>query len=155
MPNGHHNAPSAVRRAFTIPTTMPHGTLQQIPGGLIFVSAGTDETCEASRSLGFYTALSLGPTTHAATLFSQEELEPKGDEQVTVDEQPAVAEGAKVTIRFTLMVPETRQSIPNNVSEYTPGENEINSCSRRRVNGDEARGAQAGRITARGGFWTV
>ena len=40
-------------------------------------------------------------------------------------EPAAVAEGAKVTIAFTLTVPETHQTIPDNVSEYTPGENEI------------------------------
>ena len=39
--------------------------------------------------------------------------------------QAAVADGTKVTIAFSLMVPETRQTIPDNVTEYIPGEEEI------------------------------
>jgi FKBP-type peptidyl-prolyl cis-trans isomerase (trigger factor) len=70
-------------------------------------------------------ALSLGTATHAATFSSQEDQAYKGDEQGMAAEQAAVAEGSKVTIAFTLTVPETRQTIPNNVSEYTPGKHEI------------------------------
>jgi FKBP-type peptidyl-prolyl cis-trans isomerase 2 len=44
---------------------------------------------------------------------------------VVPTDQAAVADGAKVTIAFTLMVLETHQRIPDNVSEYTAGEEEI------------------------------
>jgi FKBP-type peptidyl-prolyl cis-trans isomerase 2 len=67
-------------------------------------------------------ALSLG-TAHAATFSSQ--AGPNGDEEVAPTEQAEVVDGAEVTIAFTLMVPETHQRIPDNVSEYTAGEGEI------------------------------
>lgn len=68
-------------------------------------------------------ALSLGAAAQAATLSSQASL--NGDEEVMPTAQEAVVDGAKVTIAFTLMVSETRQSILDNVGEYTAGENEI------------------------------
>jgi FKBP-type peptidyl-prolyl cis-trans isomerase SlyD len=68
-------------------------------------------------------ALSLG-TAHAATFSS--EAGRNGDEKVVPTEQAkVVVDGAEVTIAFTLMVPETHQRIPDNVSEYTAGEGEI------------------------------
>jgi len=36
-----------------------------------------------------------------------------------------VAEGAKVTIMFTISVPESHLVIPDNVSEYVPGQNQL------------------------------
>jgi FKBP-type peptidyl-prolyl cis-trans isomerase 2 len=64
-------------------------------------------------------ALCFGTAAHAATLPSQ------GEQHITRAEQAAVADGTKVTIAFSLMVPETQQTIPDNVSEYIPGEEEI------------------------------
>jgi FKBP-type peptidyl-prolyl cis-trans isomerase 2 len=36
-----------------------------------------------------------------------------------------VDEGAKVTIAFTIFVPESNEVIPNNVGEYAPGEHQL------------------------------
>jgi FKBP-type peptidyl-prolyl cis-trans isomerase 2 len=66
--------------------------------------------------------LSFG-TAHAAMFSSQ--AGPNGDEKMGTNEQAEVVDGANVTIAFTLMVPETHQRIPDNVSEYTAGEDEI------------------------------
>ncbi len=67
-------------------------------------------------------ALSLG-TAHAATFSS--DVGRNGDEKGVPTEQAEVVDGAEVTIAFTLMVPETHQRIPDNVSEYTAGEGQI------------------------------
>lgn len=72
----------------------------------------------------FVLALALGiGTAHAATLPSQ--AGPIGEQRNMPAEQPAVAEGTKVTIAFSLTVPETQQTIPDNVSEYITGKDEL------------------------------
>ena len=69
-------------------------------------------------------ALGLGiGTANAATLPSQ--AGPIGEQRIMPAEEPMVADGTKVTIAFSLMVPETQQTIPDNVSEYIPGEGEL------------------------------
>lgn len=77
---------------------------------------------KAVATLVLILALSFG-TAHAAMFSSQ--AGPNGDEKMMPNDQAAVVDGANVTIAFTLMVPETHQRIPDNVSEYTAGEDEI------------------------------
>ncbi len=36
-----------------------------------------------------------------------------------------ITDGAKVTIAFTITVPETRVVVPNNVSQYVPGQRQL------------------------------
>lgn len=61
---------------------------------------------------------------HAATL-SADERALDGNRQAGMKDQAAVNEGSKVTIAFTITVPETREVIPHNVSEYAPGQHQL------------------------------
>ena len=75
-----------------------------------------------AEALVLILALSFS-TGHAAPFSSH--AGPTGDDMGMPTEQEAVVDGVKVTTAFTLMVPETHQRIPDNVSEYTAGEDEI------------------------------
>jgi FKBP-type peptidyl-prolyl cis-trans isomerase 2 len=44
---------------------------------------------------------------------------------VRAESNPPVAEGAVVLIEFTITVPESRMIIPNNVSQFVPGQHEV------------------------------
>ena len=46
-----------------------------------------------------------------------------------------ITEGAKVTIAFTITVPETRVVVPNNVSEYVPGQRQLIPALEQALNG--------------------
>ena len=46
-------------------------------------------------------------------------------EQRQPGDQPTVNEHANVTIAFTIRVPENNEVIPNNISEYKPGQHEL------------------------------
>ncbi|MER3424852.1 MAG: hypothetical protein C4293_18160 [Nitrospiraceae bacterium] len=41
------------------------------------------------------------------------------------EDQGTITEGSKVTIAFTLMIPEEQEVIPNNVSEYVHGKDQV------------------------------
>jgi FKBP-type peptidyl-prolyl cis-trans isomerase 2 len=67
--------------------------------------------------------LSLGTAAHAATLSSDfsDQAAPKEE----AGNQAAVIEGAKVTIAFTIAIPDANEIITGNVSEYVAGENQV------------------------------
>lgn len=56
-----------------------------------------------------------------------DELQPPGSSEHATAESGAatVDDGAKVTIAFTIFVPESNEVIPNNVGEYAPGEHQL------------------------------
>jgi len=75
-------------------------------------------------------ALALGIGTAQADELRPERLAPDISDQVTIDKDATndatvVDEGAKVTIAFTIFVPESNEMIPNNVGEYAPGKHQL------------------------------
>ncbi len=75
-------------------------------------------------ALALTLALTMGTIGHAAALAANERaLDGKG--QAVMKDQVAVNAGSKVTIAFTITVPETREVIPQNVSEYAPGQHQL------------------------------
>ncbi|MGH7230898.1 MAG: FKBP-type peptidyl-prolyl cis-trans isomerase [Nitrospiraceae bacterium] len=71
-------------------------------------------------ALAFALVLTVGITAHAA-MVAPDESAP----QEEAGDQPSVTEGAKVTIAFTIAIPEVNEVITGNVSEYVAGEDEV------------------------------
>jgi FKBP-type peptidyl-prolyl cis-trans isomerase 2 len=70
-------------------------------------------------------ALALGLGTAQADVLQSQRLSPDISGQASADNDATVDEGAKVTIAFTIFVPESNEMIPNNVGEYAPGEHQL------------------------------
>jgi len=69
--------------------------------------------------------LALGLGTARANEVATDPSGGSGQPMAEPDAATVVDEGAKVTIAFTIFVPESNEVIPNNVGEYAPGTHQL------------------------------
>jgi FKBP-type peptidyl-prolyl cis-trans isomerase 2 len=70
-------------------------------------------------------ALVLGMGTAQASVLQPDRGTLDRSNQTVTEQDAMVNEGAKVTIAFTIFVPESNEMIPNNVGEYAPGAHQL------------------------------